>query len=146
MYNTEATGSNTVSTTTTATATGGTIATATAIHTGKLGLFDLLHSYQLYGDYHQSFMTTDINKDGRKVKRLLNSLDRDNLKALFEELGLSETTLGNKYSDSAVAYLDDLVRSWIHERDDVLDRGGATWENLKSALQELGHNGIADII
>ena len=44
MYNTEATGSNTVSTTTTATATGGTIATATAIHTGKLGLFDLLHS------------------------------------------------------------------------------------------------------
>ena len=91
-------------------------------------------------------MTTDINKDGRKVKRLLNSLDRDNLKALFEELGLSETTLGNKYSDSAVAYLDDLVRSWIHERDDVLDRGGATWENLKSALQELGHNGIADII
>ena len=89
-------------------------------------------------------MSIDINKDGRKVKRLLNSLDRDNLKALFEELGLSETTLRNKYSDSAVAYLDDLVRSWIQARDDVLDRGGATWESLKSALKKLGHNGIAN--
>ena len=56
-----ATGSNTVSTTasggTTATVTGGTTATVTAIHTGKLGLFDLLHSYNYYtisyGDYHQ---------------------------------------------------------------------------------------------
>ena len=91
-------------------------------------------------------MTTDINKDGRKVKKLLKPLNKDEHKGLFEELGLYETTLGNKYSDSAVAYLDDLVRSWIHERDDVLDRGGATWENLKSALQELGHNGIANEI
>ena len=89
------------------------------------------------------YMSIDINKDGCQVKRLLNSLDRDNLKALFEELGLSETTLGNKYSDSAVAYLDDLVRSWIQARDDVLERGGPTWENLKKALKKLGHNGIA---
>ena len=89
-------------------------------------------------------MSIDINKDVCQVKRLLNSLDRDNLKALFEELGLSETTLGNKYSDNAVAYLDDLVRSWILGKDDVLDRGGATWENLKSALKKLGHNGIAN--
>ena len=90
------------------------------------------------------YMSIDINKDGCQVKRLLNSLDRDNLKALFEELGLSETTLGNKYSYSAVAYLDDLVRSWILGKDDVLDRGGATWESLKSALKKLGHNGIAN--
>ena len=91
-------------------------------------------------------MTTDINKDGRKVKKLLKPLNKDEHKGLFEELGLSDATLGNKYSDSAVAYLDDLVRSWIQTRDDVLDRGGATWENLKSALQELGHNGIANEI
>ena len=89
------------------------------------------------------YMSIDINKDGCQVQRLLNSLDRDNLKALFKELGLYETTLGNKYSDSAVAYLDDLVSSWIQARDDVLERGGATWENLKSALKKLGHNGIA---
>ena len=91
-------------------------------------------------------MTTDINKDGRKVKKLLKPLNKDELKALFEELGLYDTTLRNKYSDSAVVYLDDLVRSWIQARDDVLDRGGATWENLKSALQELGHKGIANEI
>ena len=91
-------------------------------------------------------MSTDINKDGRKVKKLLKPLNKDEFKELFEELGLYETTLRNKYSDNAVAYLDDLVRSWIQARDDVLDRGGATWENLKSALQELGHNGIADKI
>ena len=91
-------------------------------------------------------MSTDINKDGRKVKKLLKPLNKDEFKELFEELGLYETTLGNKYSDNAVVYFDDLVRSWIQARDDVLDRGGATWENLKSALQELGHNGIADKI
>ena len=84
--------------------------------------------------------------DGRKVKKLLKSLNRDELKSLFEELGLYDATLRNKYSDSAVAYLDDLVRSWIQARDYVLDRGGATWESLKSALQELGHNGIANEI
>ena len=50
------------------------------------------------------------------------------------------------YSDSAVVYLDDLVRSWIQARDDVLDRGGATWENLKKALLELEHKGIANDI
>ena len=91
-------------------------------------------------------MTTDINKDGRKVKKLLKPLDKDELKELFEELGLSDATLRNKYSYSAVVYLDDLVRLWIQARDDVLDRGGATWENLKSALQELGHKGIANEI
>ena len=89
------------------------------------------------------YMTTDINKDGCQVKELLKPLNKDELKALFEELGLSETTLRNKYSDNAVAYLDDLVSSWIQARDDVLERGGPTWENLKKALKKLGHNGIA---
>ena len=86
----------------------------------------------------------DINKDGCQVKELLKPLNKDELKALFEKLGLYDTTLRNKYSDNAVAYLDDLVRSWILGKDDVLDRGGATWENLKSALKKLGHNGIAN--
>ena len=91
-------------------------------------------------------MTTDINKDGRKVKKLLKPLNKDELKALFEELGLYDATLRNKYSYSAVVYLDDLVRSWIQARDDVLDRGGTTWENLKKALLELEHKGIANDI
>ena len=88
-------------------------------------------------------MTTDIDKDGRSVKELLKPLNRDELKELFEELGLSDATLRNRYTDCAVAYLDDLVRGWMLRRDAVLDRGGATWENLKKALQRLGHNGIA---
>ena len=88
-------------------------------------------------------MTTDINKDGRRVKKLLKPLNRYELKELFTELGLSNATLINRYTDSRDAYLDDLVHPWIQGRDDVLDRGGATWESLKKALQELGHNGIA---
>ena len=88
-------------------------------------------------------MTTDIDKDGRRVKDLLKPLNRDELKELFEELGLSDATLRNKYSDNTMAYLDDLVRGWILRRDAVLDRGGATWESLKKVLQRLGHNGIA---
>ena len=83
-------------------------------------------------------MSIDIDKDGCQVKELLKPLNKDELKALFEELGLYDGTLRNKYSDNAVAYLDDLVRSWIQARDDVLDRGGATWE------KKLGHNGIAN--
>ena len=87
-------------------------------------------------------MTTDIDKDGRKVKELLEPLENYQLKHLFEELGLSNATLTNRYRDSRDAYLDDLVHAWIQGRDYVLDRGGATWESLKRALQELGHNGI----
>ena len=88
-------------------------------------------------------MTTYIDKDGRRVKELLKPLNRDELKELFEELGLSDAILRNRYSDNTMAYLDDLVRGWILRRDAVLDRGGATWENLKKVLQRLGHNGIA---
>ena len=88
-------------------------------------------------------MTTVIDKDSRRVKELLKPLNRDELKELFEELGLSDATLRNRYSDNTMAYLDDLVRGWILRRDAVLDRGGATWESLKKVLQRLGHNGIA---
>ena len=91
-------------------------------------------------------ITTDFDKDGRRVKKLLKPLSRDELKELFAELGLFKATLENEYRDSTVAYLNDLVRAWIQERDAVLVRGRATWENLKRALQRLGHNGIADKI
>ena len=88
-------------------------------------------------------MTTDIDKDGCRVKNLLKDVNKEELKRLFEELGLSNATLTNRYSDSAVAYLDDLVRAWIAlGKDAVLDKGGATWESLKKALQRLGQHGI----
>ena len=93
---------------------------------------------------------TDINRDVRKVKRLLSSLEKDELKALFEELGLFDVTLRRKYSDNDNAYADYLVRSWIRGDDDVLRSedypGGATGENLKKALTKLDRIGIADEI
>ena len=93
---------------------------------------------------------TDINRDVRKVKCLLKPLEKDELKALFEELGLFDATLRKKYSDNDNVYADYLVRSWIRGDDDVLRSvdypGGATWGNLKKALTKLDRVGIADEI
>ena len=90
---------------------------------------------------------TDIDRDVLKAKRFLKSLDKDELKDLFRELGLSDMSVRDKYSEGVSVYTDDLVRSWILERDAVLASevylGGATWENLKKALIELKHIGIA---
>ena len=65
---------------------------------------------------------------------------------LFRELGLSDATVLNKSDD----YAENLIRAWILGGDDVLKSekytGGATWENLKRALVELGHRGIAKSI
>ena len=93
---------------------------------------------------------TDIDRDVLKAKRLLENLDEDKLKDLFRVLGLSDTSVCDKYSKGVSVYADDLVRSWILERDAVLESevylGGATWENLKKALIELKHIGIASKI
>ena len=47
-------------------------------------------------------------------------------------------------------YAEDLIRAWILARDYVLKSekytGGATWENFKRALVELGHIGIGNSI
>ena len=81
------------------------------------------------------------------MKYLLKSLENYQLRDLFRELGLSDATLMNNYSQSTVAYAEDLIRAWILERDNVLESeeypGGATWENLKKSLKHCGHNGIA---
>ena len=92
-------------------------------------------------------MIADIDRDVLKAKRLLTSLDKDELKDLFRELGLSDTTVRKKDSDDLSVYAEDLIRSWILEKDAVLESevylGGAAWENLKKALTELKHFGIA---
>jgi hypothetical protein len=91
----------------------------------------------------------NIDRDVRKVKRLLRPLKKAELKQLFEELGLSDSTLREQQSDGVAVYADDLVRAWILGKDGVLKSkeypGGATWGNLKKALIELGH-GIAEEI
>ena len=96
------------------------------------------------------FLFTDINRDVRKVKVLLAHLDKDELKDLFLELGLFDATVLNRYSGGVSGYAHDLIRSWILGKDDVLRSevycGGPTWVNLKKALIELNHNGIAQKI
>ena len=84
----------------------------------------------------------------RRVKGCLKNLDKEELKDLFQELGLFDQTVRNRYSDSSRAeYSEELVRAWILGRDGVLDQegyeGGATWENLKKALRQLNHIGVA---
>ena len=77
-------------------------------------------------------------------------MEIDQLKGLFEELGLYDATLRNRYANNVTAYSDDLTRAWIQGRDGVLKSddypGGPTWENLKKALLEIRHKGIADKI
>ena len=96
------------------------------------------------------FVLPDINRDKRKVKKQLRSLKKNEMKDLFEELGLFDDTLRNKYGDEDTVYADDLISAWIHGKDDVLALddypGGPTWDNLKKALRELRHHGIANDI
>ena len=93
----------------------------------------------------------DVDRDLCKVKSILTNLDKDELKDLFRELALFDATLQNKYySESVSEYAEDLIRSWILGKDDVLKSekycGGPTWENLKKALTACNHNGIAEKI
>ena len=73
-------------------------------------------------------------------------LDKQQLRDLFLELGLAYTTVQDHFENYGVAqYADSLLLAWINERDYV-PRGGATWENLKTALQSIGCDGAANQI
>ena len=91
------------------------------------------------------FITLDINKDILLVKEILRSLEKQDLKNLFRELGLHDQTVRNKDSESLEVHAEDLVRAWILEKDNVINsyQGGATWENLKKALEKMNYVGIA---
>ena len=98
-----------------------------------------------------ALLFTDINKDIPITKRYLQHLNKEELKQLFQELGLYHSTVVNNFSDgSRDGYAEDLIRPWILGRDEVLIsevyRGGATWENLTKALRTINHIGIADSI
>ena len=93
----------------------------------------------------------DIDRDVRRAKGCLKDLGKEELKDLFQELGLYDSTVQNNYSSSTRAeYSEGLIRDWIRGKDGVLTSedysGGATWENLRRALKELNHHGIADDI
>ena len=88
----------------------------------------------------------ELDDDDIEVDRLLQPLQKDELKQLFRKLGLSPTTVDNKYHDTLTAYRTDLIRSWIQEDDKVMEKGGATWKNLQDALRSIGKTGIASKI
>ena len=85
----------------------------------------------------------DLDDDLLKANELLEDLEKDDLRELFKELGLSEKTVKNKYAAATTAYANDLLRNWIIQKDDVLKKGGATWPNLKAALIRKKQAGIA---
>ena len=91
------------------------------------------------------YITLDIDKDILQVKEILRSLEKQDLKNLFRELGLYDHTVRNKDSESLEVYAEDLVRAWILGKDNVVNsyQGGATWENLKKALVKINYVGVA---
>ena len=91
---------------------------------------------------------TDINRDFGFAKSLLVCyLSKGDLRNLFRQLGLAKITLEDQYDTPGKdQYADYLLSAWIHERDAVLSCGGATWENLESALRHMGQHGAANEI
>ena len=72
----------------------------------------------------------------------------EQLRDLFCELGLSDKTLQSHFDHYGIAkYAGYLVRAWINGRDDVLKKpeypGGATWDNLRKALNKERHGEAA---
>ena len=88
------------------------------------------------------YITLDIDKDILQVKEILRSLEKQDLKNLFRELGLYDHTVRNKDSESLEVYAEDLVRAWILGKDNSY-QGVATWENLKKALVKINYVGVA---
>ena len=68
----------------------------------------------------------------------MDFLDKEQLRDLFLELGLADRILQEDFEVHTISqYADSLLRAWINE-EDYVPTGGATWENLKTALQSIG--------
>ena len=88
----------------------------------------------------------NLDKDFLFVRHLLSGLNKEKLKYVGMRLGLAHDTVNNFYDSSVAIYCSEILTAWINERDNVIDRGGATWQNLKKALQDEGLNGHAEKI
>ena len=76
----------------------------------------------------------------------MDYLNKEQLRDLFRELELADRTLQNCFEVHAIdQYADSLLRARINEEANV-PTGGATWENLKTALQSIGCGGAANQI
>jgi hypothetical protein len=93
----------------------------------------------------------DISRDLHIAKRHLQHLSKQEMKELFLELGLFDATVRDNFTDSSRdTYAEDLIRAWILGKDGIMIKeeykGGATWENLKKALRNINHPGVAAAI
>ena len=104
----------------------------------------IVHSFQYL---YASDLSTEIDHDFIDVKKILvNYLNKEQLRDLFRKLGLANRTVQDHYATPGVGqYADFLLCAWINEEANV-PTGGATWENLKTALQSIGCDGAANQI
>ena len=78
------------------------------------------------------------------ARDILRGLNKTQTRNVGIRLGLSPITLMDRFADSSVEdYCYGMLQDWINERDSVLAKGGAKWENLRRALQEEGLHGHA---
>ena len=94
-------------------------------------------------------LSADRDRDIGDAKTILVKYlgKKEQLRDIFRDLALANATLQEHYQDYGVnEYAEDLLKAWINKRDGVLKKGGPTWENLKRALTEKGHNGAVEEI
>ena len=78
-------------------------------------------------------------KDHFKVTKILKCMNKEDLRQLGGALGLSYPRLRNMEP-----LLEEMVCAWLNKEDNVLKQSGKpSWTSLKSALHEIGQEGVA---
>ena len=80
------------------------------------------------------------------VSGYLLDLDKEQMKTLGVVLGLSHLTVSNSYEGSTkISYLNDILRAWLLQQDEVGENGCPSWATLTTSLEheQLRQSGIA---
>lgn len=75
-----------------------------------------------------------------------DDLDKNELLALGEALGIHNSTLQRMSGSSIVTFRGDIVDAWLKKKDDVLFYGTPSWNTLIQALRRMGRTKMADKI
>lgn len=79
------------------------------------------------------------------TRKYLKPLDNDAILEVGMELGLDFNRLTNMKSSKY--FLDEVVRSWLRQDDDVSETSGTpSWDSLIKALKAASFNGVASNI
>ena len=85
----------------------------------------------------------DIDQDLNYILDTLQNLNKEEIKSLGRCLGLSQSTVTNTESFTTKSYLEDVMRAWMMKKDNVVEKGEPTIDNLRKALEAEGQRGIA---